>query len=164
MHGVMRWESPKPEQTHALAHRLSPLLRKGDCLALEGTLGAGKTEFARALIRALSGDEALEVPSPTFTLAHSYPVTLQGEAAECWHVDLYRIQEAAELVELGLSEALEHGILLVEWPAVAGNMLPASLLLVRISALEGTARRIELLGDASWRLRLEALSATTTGE
>ncbi len=155
------WHVRSLEGTQAVAAMLASLLQPGDCIALEGTLGAGKTEFARAVLRELSGDPQLEVPSPTFTLLQSYPVRLNGEASTCWHADLYRIEHPQELDELGLEEMLEEGILLVEWPAIADAILPKTRLLVEISLLEDGTREIVLSGDASWQLRLLKISATT---
>lgn len=146
----------------ALAAKLASLLRRGDCVTLAGDLGAGKTEFARALIRTLAGDDALEVASPTFTLMQSYPVTLGGEMAVAWHADLYRIEHPGELVELGLEEAVSDGVLLVEWPEIAQAILPENALHARIIMEKEGTRRIEGLGDASWLLRLASLSATTS--
>lgn len=144
-----------------MAVSFAPLLQRGDCLLLEGDLGAGKTEFARALIRALAGDDTLEVTSPTFTLMQSYPVMLGGEKSVCWHADLYRIEDAVELVELGLDDAVGDGVLLVEWPKIAQSVLPQESLRIAITIEKEDRRRIEVSADASWRLRLASLSATT---
>src|SRR3546814_15561179 len=88
-----------------------------DVVALFGDLDAGKTALARALIRALpgpAGAAAEEVPSPTFTLVQIY----ERRPAPVWHFDLYRLDSAAEVEELGFSEALAGGIALVEWPEI----------------------------------------------
>ncbi len=154
--------SESTEATRAIAAWLAPLLTQGDCLTLRGDLGAGKTEFSRALIRCLSDNDALEVTSPTFTLMQQYPITLQGGKAWCIHADLYRLEEESELVELGLDEALSEGLLVVEWPEIAVPHLPASRLDISIVMTPAGQRRIELWGDASWQLRLAALSATNT--
>ncbi|MDH4413657.1 MAG: tRNA (adenosine(37)-N6)-threonylcarbamoyltransferase complex ATPase subunit type 1 TsaE [Rhizobium sp.] len=94
-------------------------LQVGDCVALEGDLGAGKSTLSRALIRALADDPDLEVPSPTFTLVQNYDLKIPIA-----HFDLYRLSDPGELDELGLEEALAEGICLVEWPAKAGRGLP----------------------------------------
>lgn len=148
-------------QTETLAGSLAQLLRSGDCVALHGDLGAGKTAFVRALIHALS-EEQPDVTSPTFTLMQSYPVQMQGRAQTCWHADLYRLEHSAEVLELGLDERREEGVLLVEWPEIARDLLPANTLHIRISPGEQEDREIELHGEASWQLRLAQLSATTS--
>ncbi|QEE47889.1 tRNA (adenosine(37)-N6)-threonylcarbamoyltransferase complex ATPase subunit type 1 TsaE [Rhizobium sp. WL3] len=94
-------------------------LQIGDCVALYGDLGAGKSTLSRALIRALAGDPDLEVPSPTFTLVQSYDLKIPIA-----HFDLYRLSDESELDELGLEEALAEGICLIEWPSKAGRALP----------------------------------------
>ena len=99
------------EATDALGRALAPALAPGDVVALSGPLGAGKSHLARAVIRARLGDPEAEVPSPTYTLVNVYAA---GEA-EIWHADLYRV-DAEEVAEIGLADALAHGILLVEWP------------------------------------------------
>lgn len=99
---------------------LARIALPGDCLALSGDLGAGKTSFARAFIRALAGADGatLDVPSPTFTLVQDY-----ATSPPVAHFDLYRIADPDEVAELGLDEALEDGIALIEWPERAGNAL-----------------------------------------
>lgn len=125
-------------ETIRFGEDIARALRPGDLVALSGDLGAGKSTFARALIRAVADDEFLEVPSPTFTLVQSYALRLPIA-----HFDLYRIAEAAELDELGLEEALEDGVCLVEWPERAEDALPAERLALRFLH-EGTGRRVEI--------------------
>ena len=112
---------PDLAATRALAARVAGHLEPGSVVLLEGDLGAGKSEFARAVIHALAG-EPITVPSPTFTLLQSYALP----ALEVGHADLYRIAEPGEIAEIGLEECWRHGALLVEWPeraplAVAGR-------------------------------------------
>jgi tRNA threonylcarbamoyl adenosine modification protein YjeE len=132
---------PDEAATRRLAEDVAMRLAPGDVVALSGGLGAGKTTFARALLRALAGDPALEVPSPTFTLAQAYSV---GGLAVT-HADLYRIADPAELDELGLMDAAEGGVVLVEWPENAGDRLPPERLTVSLS-LAGAGRRAVLSG------------------
>lgn len=119
---------PTPQATEALAARLAPALRAGDVLLLEGTIGAGKTHFARALIGALqraAGQVPEDVPSPTYTLVQDYA----AGPLEVWHADLYRLGCASELAELGLDAALGRALVLVEWPERMGPPPPQALTL-----------------------------------
>ena len=126
------------------AQEVAFMLGAGDTLALEGDLGAGKTTFARALIRALTGDPALEVPSPTFTLAQSY-ATPRFEVA---HFDLYRLTTPDDLEELGLDAALQRGIAIVEWPSRAHGRLPDERLTLTLSEGESADTRSVILTSA----------------
>lgn len=138
--------------TRALAGRLAPVLAAGDVIALDGTLGAGKTAFARALINALPG-EVEDVPSPTFTLVQTYS---RGDL-DIWHFDLYRLEDAEEAYELGIEDAFYDAVSLIEWPDRLGSLLPAGHLHVTISEAGGEipgARRIVIAGNAEWAGRL----------
>jgi tRNA threonylcarbamoyladenosine biosynthesis protein TsaE len=142
-------------ETAALAAQLAGRLAAGDTLLLSGPVGAGKSAFARALIRARLGDPGAEVPSPTFTLVQTY-----GEGAEAlWHADLYRLSHPDEVAELGLLAAMEDAICLVEWPDRLGPLAPPSALLVELEPDGDEARRLTLSGAPSWATRLEALHA-----
>jgi tRNA threonylcarbamoyladenosine biosynthesis protein TsaE len=137
---------PLPDEaaTVALAGRLAALARPGDVLLLTGPLGAGKTAFARAFIRALAGDAALEVPSPTFTLVQSYDTPV----AAVHHYDLWRLTDHHALEELGWDEA-QAGIVLVEWPDRLGPLTPAQALGLTISLMPA-GREIMLEGEQRW--------------
>ncbi len=138
--------------THTLAARLARLLRAGDSVLLEGPLGAGKSELARAVLRAAAGDPALEVPSPTFTLVQTYDLP----AGPAHHFDLYRLDGPEGLEELGWDEARE-GIVLVEWPDRLGALAPADALRITLEPGDGEeARRAHLSG---WDDRLDRLAA-----
>ncbi|MDJ0951743.1 MAG: tRNA (adenosine(37)-N6)-threonylcarbamoyltransferase complex ATPase subunit type 1 TsaE [Alphaproteobacteria bacterium] len=120
-----------PSETETVAQALAAQARAGDVIALRGTLGAGKTSFARAFIRALCGD-AISVPSPTFTLLQVY----EDAPVPIYHYDLYRIEEAEEAWELGLEDALSDGICLIEWPERAGPLLPEDHLRLELAFAE----------------------------
>src|SRR5215472_8531915 len=111
---------PDEEATRRLAIDLASALEPGDLITLSGDLGAGKTTFARALIRHLAGNEQIEVPSPTFTLVQSYDLP----RFTLVHADLYRVGSAAELGELGLGDAPDGAVILMEWPDRAAEALP----------------------------------------
>ncbi len=138
--------------TVRLAEDLAASLSPGDLIALSGDLGAGKSTFARALLRTLADDEDLEVPSPTFTLVQTYDF----ERFAVSHFDLYRLEEPEELEELGLDELLETGAALVEWPEQGGDLLPGGALWLRFEAGEDDdSRRVRFASDkADWPERL----------
>jgi tRNA threonylcarbamoyl adenosine modification protein YjeE len=136
-------ELPTEAATTALAERLAPRLAPGDTLLLSGPIGAGKTHFARALIKArlhaAGRDE--EVPSPTFTLVQTY----DDGRAEIWHADLYRVASAAEL---GLDEAFRDAIVLVEWPDRLGADAPPDALRLDFASGPGEgSRRVTISAD-----------------
>ena len=138
---------------------LALLISAGDVITLSGDLGAGKTAAARALIRYLAGDDTLEVPSPTFTLAQSYDLP----SFPLIHADLYRITDASELEEIGLSPLPEATVALIEWPERAPDALPEDRIDIALShrpALGSTARAAEITGygkGAAVAARLKAL-------
>ncbi len=117
-----------PDECAALAARIAPHLVPGDCILLEGPIGAGKTHFARALIQARLA-EPEEIPSPTYTLIQTY----QAPECEIWHCDLYRLADSGEVPELGIGEALERAICLIEWPDRLGSLRPGSALTIRFA-------------------------------
>lgn len=135
--------------TERLAARLAALLRPGDALLLEGPLGAGKSALARAVLRRLSDDPALEVPSPSFTLVQSYDLP-DGTAAH--HYDLYRLSGPADLRELGWDEARE-GIVLVEWPDRLGSLRPEDAIALALAPGDGEEARVATLSGPPDRLR-----------
>jgi tRNA threonylcarbamoyladenosine biosynthesis protein TsaE len=112
-------ELPDLAATERLAAALAAELRAPDAILLDGPLGAGKTAFARALLRALTGDSALEVPSPTYTLVQTYE-TPRGPVH---HFDLWRLSGPDALAELGWDEAAGD-IVIVEWPDRLGPLAP----------------------------------------
>lgn len=144
---------PDENATAALAGRLAALARPSDVIALKGELGAGKTSFARAFIRARGGDE--DVPSPTFTLVQIYDLP----GGQVWHFDLYRLRAAEEAWELGIEDAFSEGIALVEWPERLGVLLPLRRLMVELAfAKEPGERRATLSGVGDWAPRLASLA------
>lgn len=129
------------------AHLAKPL-GKGDCILLSGDLGAGKTVFARSIIRALCG-AGLEVVSPTFMLLQEYDVLPEHGGFLLWHYDLYRLKHADELLELGLEQA-EEALVLVEWPQMAeGWAWPDNRLEVEIVSVPERANSRRVLVSAS---------------
>ncbi|MEM5493580.1 tRNA (adenosine(37)-N6)-threonylcarbamoyltransferase complex ATPase subunit type 1 TsaE [Hoeflea sp. AS16] len=145
----LRVELENPEATALFAEDVSLALKQGDCLCLSGDLGAGKSTFARALIRAIADDPDLEAPSPTFTLVQSYQLRLPVA-----HLDLYRIGSPEELDELGLDDALAEGAALVEWPEKALELLPDDKVMMRFDGI-GDSRTVTISAPEPFVARLE---------
>jgi len=118
------------EETAAVGTALARVARPGDVISLSGPLGVGKTLLARGVIAAL-GHQG-EVPSPSFAIVQPY----EDLDPPVWHVDLYRIEEASEIEELGLDAAAD-AVLLVEWPERAGDVWPEALALSLEFAQDG---------------------------
>jgi len=139
---------------------LALLVGPGDVITLSGDLGAGKTAAARAMIRYLANDPTLEVPSPTFTLAQSYDLPFP-----LLHADLYRINDASELEEIGLSPLPEGTLALIEWPERAGYALPEDRIDIAFShrpALGSTARAAEITGYGKAAAQVARLGSLRT--
>ncbi len=133
--------------TMELGRQLATVLKAGDVITLSGPLSAGKTTLVRGLLAALG--HGGEVPSPSFAIVQPYE-TLDPPV---WHVDLYRIELAADLAELGLDDIRADGALIVEWPAHAGpNMWPQALAL-SLDMLPDGARALTADVPAAWEGR-----------
>ena len=138
--------------TESLARRLAPLAHAGDVIALSGDLGAGKTVFARAFVRA-RGNPAEDVPSPTFTLVQVYPGN--PGAADVYHFDLFRCEDPEEAIELGIDEAFAEAVSLIEWPDRLGPFLPSHSLDVTLAAGPSPeSRHAVLTGGEEWLDRI----------
>ena len=144
--------------TVRLAGALSEHVRQGDVICITGALGAGKTTFARAFINAIAqrvNCSEEEVPSPTFTLVQTYELSDLVVS----HFDLYRIEQSNEVFELGLEDAIDDGIALIEWPERLGDLLPADRLeLVLRDGSKRDERIAEFTGYGSWAERLTEIS------
>jgi tRNA threonylcarbamoyladenosine biosynthesis protein TsaE len=136
----LRFESTSVEQTEAIAAEFSRTLAGGEVIALEGDLGAGKTQFVRGLVRGLGGD-ARAVSSPTFVLLNVY----DAGRLTVYHLDAYRVGGAEDFEAIGFAELLEqNGVVAVEWPGRVEGLLPGRRICVRIVATGESSRQIEV--------------------
>jgi tRNA threonylcarbamoyladenosine biosynthesis protein TsaE len=135
--------------TEAVGAALAAILRPGDAVALEGDLGVGKTTLVRGLLQGL-GFEG-DVPSPSFPIVIAYdPPDVRMPV---WHVDLYRIDDPDELVELGLDDARSDTVLLIEWPERLGAGLWRDTLILRLERQGDDARCLTWQVPAAWEGR-----------
>lgn len=145
------------DATRELAAALAPLIRPGDIVVLSGDLGAGKTAFVQGLGRGLGVQD--RITSPTFTLVHEY----DGGRLPIHHLDVYRLGQLSEALDLGLAEMLDTGgVVLIEWGDVITPVLPRDLLEVRLSFGAGDDDRVltfRAVGDR-WAARGDALRAS----
>ncbi|MEM9839907.1 MAG: tRNA (adenosine(37)-N6)-threonylcarbamoyltransferase complex ATPase subunit type 1 TsaE [Pseudomonadota bacterium] len=151
---MVNLRSRDEQQTARLGAVLGPQLRSGDLVLLEGNLGAGKTSLARAIIRGMAG-APIDVPSPTFGLIESYDFE-----TPLYHVDLYRLDDADQALELGLEDMMDAGIMLIEWPERVPWLSRGPRLEIRIEAKKDGTRMIRLTphgGD--WAARLTEIEA-----
>lgn len=128
---------PTEEDTANLGRWLASRLGVGDCVLLEGPIGAGKSHLARAFIRTRLG-RMEDIPSPTFTLVQTYQADI-----EIWHADLYRLSHPDEVAELGLEDAFSQAICLIEWPDRLGRLTPAHAIRIALSS-DGEGRIVTL--------------------
>jgi hypothetical protein len=137
---------------------IAAVIEPGDLITLSGDLGAGKTTFARALIRHLAGDDTIEVPSPTFTLMQTYALP----RFTLTHADLYRLSGPAELAELGFDDLGDAAVTLLEWPDRAAGFLPSSRLDIAftLSSQQGpNFRNARVTGYGAFAARVERIAA-----
>lgn len=138
---------PDAAATEAFGAKIAPLLRRHDVVAFYGDLGAGKTTLVRGILRGLGFED--EVASPTFPIVQPY----EELEPPVWHVDLYRIEDPAELEELALDEAREGAALLIEWPERLGPALPDDALRLALARTEHGGRALTERVPAAWGSR-----------
>ena len=152
---------PDERATARFAMDIAAALEPGDLVTLSGDLGAGKTTFARAVIRYLAGDDAIEVPSPTFTLMQSYEL----QRFPLVHADFYRLSGAAELGELGFDDLPDRTVVLVEWPDRAAGFLPPDRLDITFTLapqLDSGARHARVVGYGALSARVDRMMQVRT--
>ncbi|MBL0848757.1 MAG: tRNA (adenosine(37)-N6)-threonylcarbamoyltransferase complex ATPase subunit type 1 TsaE [Candidatus Liberibacter ctenarytainae] len=132
---------PHETDTICLGKNLACILKRGDCLALSGDLGSGKSFLARAIIRYLKQNEALEVLSPTFTLVQIYESKIPIA-----HFDFYRLSNPKDFFELGFDDLLNEGICIVEWPDLGKQFLPRNRIRIQLD-YEKTGRKATVLAE-----------------
>ncbi len=146
-------------ETLEFSHRLAPMLKVGDSVLLFGEIGSGKSFLARAIIQYLmeKSGQIEDVPSPTFTLVQTYHIG----GLEVWHSDLYRLGNASEVEELGLLDAFESGISVVEWADKMGDLAPANALSIDLKTRSREGERDVTLSWNSdfWDDRVSTLLA-----
>jgi tRNA threonylcarbamoyladenosine biosynthesis protein TsaE len=142
---TLEFISRSPDQTQRLGARLGALLRGGEVICLEGSLGAGKTCLAQGIGRGWGVSQTLT--SPTFVLVREYarPET----TTRLLHVDLYRISGAAEALTLGIEEMLgdAHAICIIEWAERARSIIPEEHLWLALELVDATRRTINMSGQ-----------------
>lgn len=143
---------PDEDATLALGAAVALQLRRGDVVTLCGDLGAGKTTLSRGVLQALG--HVGPVPSPTFTLVQHYETARLIVA----HFDLYRLALRDEIHELGIDDARHDGAVLVEWPEIMGQDLPANRLNVQFEDA-GIGRSVRITAHGDWADRVDALDA-----
>ena len=127
-------------ETEAAAAKLAESLVGGEIVALHGELGAGKTQFARGIVKGLGGD-ASSVSSPTFVLLNVYDTG----RLKVFHLDAYRVSGAEDFESIGFAELIEQGgVVIVEWPSRVETLLPAERIEVRLTTISPQVRRIEI--------------------
>lgn len=134
-------ESQSVEDTMTIAGEVARVLKGGECIALHGDLGAGKTQFVRGLVIALGG-EARSVSSPTYVLLHVY----DSGRLKVFHLDAYRVHSGEDFDGIGFSELLEqNGVVIVEWPSRVASQLPDKTIHIHIQSTGESARRITIM-------------------
>lgn len=141
-------KSDSVEDTIEVAQQCAHKAQAGDIYALYGPLGAGKSIFARAFIQKLCGEDT-DVPSPTFTLVQTYE--RHNSQTPIWHFDLYRLEQAEEVYEIGWEDDLDTRITLVEWPERLDALLPSDHIEIKFEEIIGESRRISYIDHKEGR-------------
>ena len=137
----MEWIVTTEEETASVADKIAPLLQDGDIVALQGSLGVGKTTFVRYLVKSLTKSD-VDVPSPTFTLLQTYDTP----RLTIYHFDFYRLKSPEEAYEVGIEDAFDNGVSLIEWPDKIGNLLPKKHKEILFEILPNNKRKITTKG------------------
>jgi len=140
-----RFETASEEETIALGRRIAAELPRRAVVLLIGNLGAGKTTLAKGIVEGLGAASVDEVSSPTFTLIHEY-----GDGGRVYHIDLYRLDSAAEVATLGLDEIFDReAVVLIEWGERFPEIMPPDRIEIRMETLPSSDRRRITVAHAS---------------
>lgn len=137
----MEWTVSSEQETAKVAAAIASNLKKGDVVALQGSLGVGKTTFVRALMKHLVHKD-IDVPSPTFTLLQTYDTP----NFTVYHFDFYRLKTPEEAYELGIEDAFVDGVSMIEWPDKIGSLLPKKHKSITFEILSSGKRKISTQG------------------
>lgn len=161
---VLDFISHSPAQTERFGQRLGGLLQAGDLILLQGNFGAGKTHLVRGIARGLNSPDL--VTSPSFVLINEYRAEAAHQGVRLYHIDLYRIEDPAELAGLGLFELLEgNDICCIEWAERATAWLPNDHLMIQMQHLNETKRVLRLVPNGErYRALVEQFKGTTFGQ
>lgn len=137
---TQEWICKTEDETAACARDIGKTLPRQGVVCLYGNLGAGKTAFCRALIRSIMHDDALDVPSPTYTLVQNY----DADDRQIWHFDLYRLNHADDIYDLGWEDAVADGLCLIEWPERLDRLKPRQTIDITITVQPDQSRHIKV--------------------
>ena len=156
---VLQLELPDLSATQNLGALLADGLTAGDVISLSGPLGAGKSALARSIIVSANPNET-DVPSPTFSLVQIYEL---ADRTPLWHLDLYRIENPEDAMQLGLDDAFVDAVCLIEWPDRLKRFLPQSTLSIHLHQVYGDdldgIRFADITAPSHWADRLQAIVA-----
>lgn len=156
---------PNADAMATLGGKMADFLAAGDVVCLRGGLGAGKTCLARGLVRAVMGDKTMDVPSPTYTLVQTYEPDADSQADfDVWHFDLYRLDAAKDVWALGIEEAFDAGVCVIEWPERIESLLSGAELELRIAPDDHDGRVVQIYGNDNWAKRLSGFGDDDKGQ
>ena len=135
---MIKFKCVSLDDTKKAAEYFAKFAKPGQCFALYGNLGSGKTTFSQFLIKELIPTVG-HVASPTFTIVQTYN---NGDKLEIWHVDCYRLNDREEFFELGLEEAFENCVTIVEWPEIIADFLPKNAIKIQFAIEHDDIRTI----------------------
>jgi tRNA threonylcarbamoyl adenosine modification protein YjeE len=136
---ICEWLCKSENEMDQIAKAINGMLPDQAIICLHGNLGAGKTSLTRALLRDKFNDPKLTVPSPTYGFVQTY-----GDQEDVWHFDLYRLPDPQDIYDLGWEDALTAQLCIIEWPSMAGNLIPKNTCNIHIEVLQDGARAIKM--------------------